>query len=116
MTIQPNNRAEEIDELALRFIRERPEVEQRFQQITLEQIAKGQQRQSPSYVAAMLRYESPLGGDSATGWKINNDYLPLLVRRFREKYPQHAGFYKPRRRVSETRPPLKLAPLTPDFF
>lgn len=116
MSTPPSNRAEEIDERALRFIAEHPEVEQQFERVTLGLIAQGIKRQGPQYVAAKLRYETPVGGDSATGFKINNDHMPLLVRRFQEKFPQHAAFFKPRRRMSESRPPIKRNPLTPDFF
>jgi hypothetical protein len=49
-------------------------------------------------------------------FKLNNNYHAFYARSFMEIYPEHDGFFRTRRQISEEQPPVGMPELTPEYF
>jgi hypothetical protein len=77
-----------------------PEVWAYFETFALE-AAHCREHFSADAVLHRVRWETAIiGGDD--GFKCNNNWTAFYARKFEEKYPQHAGFFRTRRQKSLT--------------
>lgn len=77
------------------WLRENPEVWRLFVQFTFAVIRTGRTHYSADAICHRIRWHADVEarGDS---WKINNNHVAFLARRFEEEHPAHAGFFKMR--------------------
>jgi hypothetical protein len=73
-----------------------PEVWELFKQFTFECIAEQLSRYSADAVLHRIRWETKSAIDDGSRFKINNNYSAMYSRKFREMYPEYAGFFRTR--------------------
>jgi len=112
----PESHREILRKRCNEFHRRHPEVWSKFVEIALELIRQGCKRYGAQTIFAIIRYQTRLGDDGKTRFKINNDFAPFYARRFLREYPEHAGFFQLRKQTSAARPANDLPELTPDDF
>jgi len=79
-----------------------PEVWDMFCRFTLEAINSGRRNYSADAVMHRVRWENDIAvkpGDENDQYKINNNHIAFYARKFKNYFPQHAGFF--RMRISE---------------
>ncbi len=79
------------------FLEANPWVLSRLADMALRLQARGWRRYSIVGLTEALRYEHASINDPSTGWKINNNYRPYMVRDLIAAYPQLAGFFELRK-------------------
>lgn len=95
-------RADQILEKFLEFHAANPLVWDLFQRFTFEALRRGRARYSADMVVQRIRWHVDV--ETANGEvKINNNFPPYYARMFHAKYPQHAGLFETRHRISEDR-------------
>ena len=74
-----------------------PSVWSMFVRFAFELIRCGRERYSADALLHRIRWEVAVNtvGDD---FKVNNDFAALYARKFREQYPEHAGFFETRER------------------
>lgn len=82
-----------IDERAAIWIAENPEPCRLFEKFALEAIAAGRAKIGAKALAEHVRWDSWVKG---TDYRMNNDAVALLARRFMQKYPQHGKVFETR--------------------
>jgi hypothetical protein len=88
---------------ALRFeswIRENPGIWALFERFTLEAIAAGMSHYSADAICHRIRWHVEIEVRDASGFKVNNNHVAFLARRFEKKHPAHRGFFRLRVRRS----------------
>ena len=107
------------DQLLERFLRyhaKHPEVWELFQRYTLELIRRGFPHHAVATVIERIRWDSPVGADGRSEFKISNDVKPFYARAFAWKYPQHADFFHFRPQTSKDKPATDLPESRPGDF
>ena len=113
----PNTRKNEIDEQAAAFSAANPQVSKLFVKFTIEAIERGFSNYSVNAIFERIRWESDSAdGDGRSTFKINNNYRSWYARRFMQRYPHHAGFFRTRARISGDDPATGLPELTPHDY
>jgi len=115
--IGPDSRHEEMRQQVIAFNEEHPEVMRLFSKFTFEQIAKGFKHYSATGVFERIRWETDKA-DSKGGstFKLNNNYMPFYARAWMKMHPEHDGFFRTRKQLSEDEPATNKTPLTPAYF
>lgn len=116
MTSHNKTRQDEMREQVTAFHQQHPEVWGLFKRYTLQMIAKGFQHYSAKAIFERIRWEKDLGGDGKTQFKLNNNYTAFYARRFGRAYPQHEGFFRNRKQISEEARATELPELTPAHY
>ena len=110
-------RKHEIDAAAAVFSNKHPEVTELFVRFTTEIINRGFKNYSVSAVFERIRWETDQADvDGKSTFKLNNNYRAWYARRFMEHNPEHAGFFRTRRRASALQDALGLYEFTPEDF
>jgi len=110
-------RQHEIDAEAAVFSSKNPKVNELFVRFTTEIINRGFKNYSVSAVFERIRWETDQADvDGKSTFKLNNNYRAWYARRFMEANPEHAGFFRTRRRTSALQDALGLPELTPKDF
>lgn len=110
-------RAEEIDEQAKAFHHAHPEVARLFVRFTNEMIDRGFNHYSVAGIFERIRWETDVAdSDGKSTFKLNNNYKQWYARRFMAAYPQHAGFFRTRARITENKPATNLPELGPEYY
>ena len=110
-------RKHEIDAAAAVFSNKHPEVNELFVRFTTEIINRGFKNYSVSAIFERIRWETDQADvDGKSTFKLNNNYRAWYARRFMEHNPEHAGFFRTRRRTSALQDALGLYELTPEDF
>lgn len=94
-------RAGEIEARARRFVEEHPDVWRLFVEFTHELIRAGRETYSARAVLHRIRWHAAIAWTDGREFKINDHVSPCFARWFHEAYPEHAGFFRTRARVSE---------------
>jgi hypothetical protein len=71
-----------------------------FQRFTNELIAAGFSHYSADAVLHRVRWETAVGMQHQ-GFKLNNNFTPYYARKYHQKYPNHAGFFRLRRSLAD---------------
>lgn len=106
-------RNEEMREQCEAFHKAHPEVWDMFVHYTQLMINRGYKNYSAQSVVERIRWEKDVGGDGESTFKINNNFVAFYSRRYMKVYPQHEGFFRLRRQVSNDADATKLPELTP---
>lgn len=110
-------RNEEMREQCEAFHKEHPEVWDLFVRFTFEMIDRGFKNYSAQHgIFARIRWEIDAGGNGTSEFKINNNHSAFYARRFMKVYPEHDGFFRLRRQVSNDSDATKLPELTPSDY
>lgn len=72
-----------------------PDVYAEFRRRTLALIEGGQSRYSAWTIISAIRFECDIRG--GTPYKINNNIIAFLTRKFQREYPAHRDFFETRR-------------------
>lgn len=80
----------------LEYHQKHPEVYKKFVELTLQAIERGHKHFSARGILQVARFLHP-GEIKEDGYKINNNYSPYYVRKFKIDYPQHANFFETRK-------------------
>jgi hypothetical protein len=70
-----------------------------FERFTFEMIRRGFQHYSADAVLHRVRWETAMPLEDDSSFKINNNWSCCYARKFRDRYPAHAEFF--RLRVSQ---------------
>lgn len=112
-----HTRKDEIDQKAAAFSKEHPNVSKLFIKFTLEAIARGFKNYSAYAIFERIRWETDeADSDGKSTFKLNNNYRPWFSRRFMERYPQHAGFFRTRAQTSAHQGATGMPELTPSDY
>ena len=110
-------REEEINQQAEAFSAAHPEVVRLFVRFTKETIERGFAHYSCKAIFERIRWETDQADtDGRSTFKLNNNYTAWYARKFMERYPEHAGFFRTRDRISGKVKATDLPELTPEYF
>lgn len=108
-------RRDEMERAFHAFIAEHPEVWRLFVRFTLEKIDRRYEHYGAHAMLERVRWETDTGAD-APDLKLNNNFAAFFAREFHRTYPQHDGFFRTRRQLSEGRCATGLPEPTRDSF
>lgn len=99
-TAAERTRADQIFASFIRFHEANPHVWTRFQAITLDLIEQGFKRHSSDSICHKIRWDAEVEtrGEPV---KMNDNYTAYYARMFQAVYPDKAGFFETRRRISK---------------
>jgi hypothetical protein len=80
---------------AKQWMAENPDTYRLFKQFTLQAIDNGVTKLGAKAVAERIRWESTLRKD-AQGYRMNNNAVSEMARRFMAEYPEHNGIFETR--------------------
>lgn len=93
-------RAEETDRRAREYLERNPEVWKLIVRFTHELVARGRTHYGINAVIERIRWHHAVSSPE-TDFKVNNNYGPSFARMYEAAYPEHAGFFRTRRRRTE---------------
>lgn len=98
-----STRADQIFARFRAFHEANPQVWRVFERFTFELISRGRDRYGAAGVWQRMRWHFHVETTGETV-KLNNNFHPYYARLFAAKHPQHAAFFKLRKRKSTERP------------
>jgi hypothetical protein len=98
-------RRHQIDDQFREFHAENPEVWSLFCRFIFEAMNAGHKHFSADAIVHRIRWETSVVTACESKFKINNNYVTCYARSFHATYPEHAGFFRTRERISSRRPP-----------
>ena len=110
------SRLEEMRSQVNEFHRSNPEVWKMFVGFTFEMIMSGRKHYSAKAVFERLRWEVDIKHGPANTFKLNNNYPAFYARRFHRMYPEHNGFFRTRKQISDECVATNLPELGPDDY
>jgi hypothetical protein len=109
-------RQEQIEDQAKAFIIKHPRAWDLFVTFTLGAINKGFKTYSAYAICERMRWEMSFNQATPEEFKLNNNYRPYFARWFMEQYPEHEGFFRVRKLISEDEEPVTMPELAPIDF
>lgn len=89
----------------LKFHEANPAVWELFERFSLEAVASGISRYSSVAICQRIRWFTEIETRGGRGVKINNNFTAYYARLFSVRHPEHADFFKTRKRFSENKKP-----------
>lgn len=86
-----------------KFHHEHPEVWRYFVHFTMNRIDNGFKHYSADAIIHRVRWEIDIK-TSHGDFKINNNFVAHYARRFHDRFPRYAGFFRTRKLVSRDMP------------
>lgn len=80
------------------WLRDNPRIWELFVKFSFAVMQAGHRHYSADAICHRIRWHVQIDIKDASGFKINNDHVAFLARRFAEVYPEHAGFFRMRER------------------
>lgn len=77
-----------------------PEVWRLFERFAFEVIAAGHDRYSADAICHRIRWHVQVETRDHDGWKVNNNHVAYLARRFARVHPEYEGFFQKREQKS----------------
>jgi len=109
-------RLDQLREKAVEFNSEHPIVWELFCKFTFQRIYKGFENYSARGIFHRIRWETEQAVTADDDFKLNDHLSPFYARRFMKMYPEHDGFFRTRRQISEDEAPVGLPELLPAYF
>lgn len=78
------------------YHRKNPHIFQKFEELTLQTIAKKFKHYSAKGILELIRWHSGISSDGDC-FKVNNNYSSFYARLFEAKYPEHKDFFRNRK-------------------
>jgi len=98
----------ELDAAFREFHEANPDVWRLFVRFTFDVIRRGFKHYSSKSIFERIRWHTDIETVIQTGeikdFKLNNNYTAAYARLFGQTYPEHAGFFRLRKRTSKSRP------------
>ena len=111
------SRKQEMDEQAAAFSKQNPYVSVLFIKFTKEIISRGFKNYSVNAIFERIRWETDTAdADGKSSFKLNNNYRAWYARKFMERYPEHDGFFRTRKQISDEKDATNLPELTPEYY
>ena len=111
------SRYDQLEAAFLAFDAEHPEIWDAIEQAALRLHAAGKRNYGMAGLFEDFRWETSLtAGAGDHMFKMNNNHRAFYVRRFREKYPALADFFRRRTQRSQLEPPVIGPELQPRDF
>lgn len=82
------------------WLNENPNMWTLFVRFTQAVIASGHAHYSADAICHRIRWHVHVETRDPAGFKINNNHVAFLARRFEAVYPEHAGFFRMREQRS----------------
>jgi hypothetical protein len=82
------------------WLRDNPHMWELFERYTLKVIEAGHKHYSADAICHRIRWHVQVDTQDASGFKINNNHVAYLARRFERRHPQYVGFFRMRERKS----------------
>ena len=99
------------------FNAEHPEVMVLFSKFTFQRIAMGFKNYSVNGIFERIRWETAeAGGDGQEKFKLNNNYRPFYARAWMKMNPEHDGFFRTRKQISEDEDANNKRQLSPEYY
>lgn len=86
------------------FNDEHPEVWDFFDKFTRNRIEKGFKNYSVNSIFERIRWESDLGADGKSEFKIGNNFRAFYAREWMDENPEYKGFFRIRKQTSKDEP------------
>lgn len=99
MSSTTETRADQLLAAFVKFHTDNPQIWELFCRFTQEAIASGRKHYSADCVCHRIRWNTEVE-TSGSDVKINNNHTAYYARMFQAKYPEHAGFFRNRKRPS----------------
>ena len=116
-TLKPKTRKDELEESALKFHQQHPQVWVLFVKFTREMASRGFRNYSAYAIFERIRWETDEADvDGKSTFKVNNNHRPYYARWYMQSFPEHEGFFRIRELTSEERLASDLPELTPKDF
>lgn len=110
-------RKDELEESALKFHQENPNVWILFVKFTREMTSRGFNNYSAYAIFERIRWETDEADvDGKSTFKVNNNHRPYYARWYMQAFPEHRGFFRIRELTSESEAAKNLPDLTPKDF
>lgn len=78
------------------WLNDNPNVWRLFESFTFAAIKAGRTHYSADAICHRIRWHVDVETRDASGFKVNNNHVAFLARRFEQLHPQHARFFKTR--------------------
>lgn len=95
-----NDERKSIEERCSDFDREHPEVYAEIKRLALQALADGRKRIGIGFLAELARWNLTTGARDGKGYKLNNDFRAVWVRRLVVEEPQIASMFTTRERTA----------------
>ena len=99
-----------------RFCSDHPRVWSLFCRFTYDRIHRGFKHYSAKGIFERIRWETAEAETGEQEFKLNNNYASFYARDFMRIAPEHEGFFRTRRQISQDAPGTDLPELGPDDF
>lgn len=111
-------RSDQLREACQAYHRAHPEVWVLFCQYAWQAIRSGRAHYSAKAIFERIRWHVEIdgAGDPAVEFRLNNNFPALYARRFMRLHPEAAGFFRTRKRISESMPAVSGPELSPSDF
>lgn len=117
MDFSSRTRFDQMEQQALKYHKQNPEIYQLFCKFTLEIISRGFYHYGSQSIFERIRWHTDRPDvDGKTTFKLNNNHRTFYTLWFARDYPEHADFFRQRKKVSMFSPPSKFGELTPQDF
>lgn len=107
-------RYDEMREAVERFHAKHPEVWLLFDKYTRDRIEKGFKNYSAKAVFERIRWDTDVGGDGKTEFKVGNNFPAFYARAWMDAFPEHEGFFRTRVQTSMNKPATGRPEKTPE--
>ncbi len=97
-------RQDEMEEQALQYHTNNPEVWDKYQGFAFDRIRRGYKHFSSSAIIQRIRWDTGVGRKGEGDFKIPNAHAAHYARWFMNKYPEHDGFFRTCLQKSRTIP------------
>ena len=109
-------RHDELREDVVKFHKAHPQVWKLFCEFTFDRINRGFKYYSAYAIFERVRWETDQVSVEGDQFKLNNNHRTFYTLWFARDYPDHADFFRQRKKVSMFSPPSKFGELTPQDF
>jgi hypothetical protein len=103
-----STRSTELENEARKFVAAHPEIWRLFLRFTHELIGAGREHYSSDAVLHRIRWYTAVESHGEE-FKVNNNFSAVFARWFHDAYPERAGFFRTRQRVSEHQRPRGIS-------
>lgn len=97
------SRADVLERQTLEHLDQHPLVWALFVRFAFELIGAGHDHAGAKAIAERIRWHAATEAMGAEGYIINNSHVSCMARLFARTYPEHASFFRFRKRISERR-------------
>lgn len=91
-----------LEDKAMRFHKENPQVYELFKEYTFQVVAKGYKNYGAHSIFERIRWHTSIETKCDLGFKINDHHYPYYARMFMKEFPRYKGFFRTRKLKDES--------------